>query len=117
MAEEQKFKIWHVVQSVIASLLVFAVVNLSNTLGELNDNVIKHEILIEQLNEFRSAGDRFTARDGAVMQEKIMLMNENQVRMWEAIRKHISEAQHNGADYRLKRLEELIGSDHHERNR
>jgi len=108
MAEEQKFKIWHVVQSVLGSLLVIAVVSLSRNLGELNNSVLKHELLISQLEQFRNAGDRFTAKDGAVLAEKIKLLDENQVRMWAAIRDHIGKGQHQGAEYRLQILEDHI---------
>lgn len=116
MAEETKFKIWQVVQSVIASLLVLVVANLGHTISQLNDNVIRHDVLIKQLDEFRKAGNRFTERDGTVLADKLEMMNENQIRMWKAIREHIEKGQHQGADYRMKRLEKHLKDTHSKDN-
>ena len=66
MAEETKFKIWQVIQSVIAAILVFAITSLSANLGKLNDNVIRHDILLEQFADFQKAGGRYTERDGII---------------------------------------------------
>ena len=65
MAEETKFKIWQVVQSVIAALLVFAISHLSTTLGGLTENVIRHDEILKQLVAFGpQSGDRYTKDDG-----------------------------------------------------
>jgi len=66
MAEETKFKIWHVIQSVIGSLLCIGIVSLSSNISQLNSTVLRHDILIEQLLSFRQEGNRYTAADGEV---------------------------------------------------
>jgi len=121
MAEETKFKIWQVVQSVIGTLLVFSIITLSSTLGELNDNVLKHEILIEQLEKFKesTSKNRYTDKEGKAETDariqadaqtvaELRSLNANQVRMWKAIRDHISAGPHQEAEYRLKQLEKHI---------
>ena len=64
MVEETKFKVWQVIQSVIAAILVFAITSLSNNLGKLNDNVVRHDVLLEQFREFQKEGGRYTEAMG-----------------------------------------------------
>ena len=84
MAEETKFKIWHVVQSVLGGLLVFAVVSLSGTLSELNESVLRHDILIEQLVDFRKEGGRYTELHGKAEETARI---EHDTRLWGEIGK------------------------------
>ena len=66
MVEETKYKVWQVVQSVIAAVLVVALTSLSNNLGKLNDNVVRHEVLLTQFADFQKAGGRYTEKDGVI---------------------------------------------------
>jgi hypothetical protein len=124
MVEETKgIKVWQIAQTAIGGLVVASLLGLAGSLFALRDAVLKHDLQLERYESFINAGDRYTESDGnaersariqadAVMGEKISQMNANQVRMWTAIRNHISEGQHQGADYRLRSLEEHYQKEH-----
>lgn len=122
MVEEKRLQIWQITQTIIGGLVVASLIGLASSLFALRDAVLKHDVLLEQFDQFRNAGNRYTAKDGrierdsriqadAVMSEKIESMNANQQRMWKSIRRHIEQGQHQGADFRLKALEKYMEKD------
>lgn len=119
MVEETKLRLFQITQTIIGSLVVASLLGLAGSLVGLRDAVREHDLLISQFREFQQAGNRYTSKDGqierdarmqadAVLGEKVDAMNANQVRMWTAIRNHIEQGQHQGADFRLKALEDKL---------
>lgn len=116
-------RFWNVIQSIISGLLVTAIVGLVIDRFDSGRDMERHRLLIDQLVNWKNQGDRFTARDGSKMMEHFE--NEiarleigcrdrsdkalaNDVRQWDAHRKHIELDAHKGAEYRINTLDQMV---------